>query len=245
MGPVTGAAGEPEPGRTGAGGPGTAEYPRIATVGFCSALLALLGTAGYVLSVPLQLLALTGPIQTSVIAYGSSLTIAPAFLLLMVALHHTVPVQRQFWTHAATLFAGIYATLASVNYVVQLTTVLPAGYSWTPGDQAGTPGPLSVLNQTPHSLMWDIDGLGYIFLNVATLLAALAFARDGPGRRVRRILLTNAAITPLFAVTYYWPSYSVAILLIGGVPWAVTVPASLLSLALYFRTAALTHRGCS
>jgi hypothetical protein len=98
---------------------------------------------------------------------------------------HTVLPEKRFWTHVAVQLASIYATLACINYVVQLATVLPAGYSWTVTDQTGTPGPLSVLNQTPHSLMWDLDGLAYIFLNLSTLFAAMAFERQGPERVIR------------------------------------------------------------
>jgi hypothetical protein len=77
--------------------------------------------------------------------------------------------------------------------------------------------------------------LGYIFLNVATLFAVALFERSGPERWVRRILIANAAITPLFAITYFAPGYSVPILMLGGIPWSITVPASLVALALCFR----------
>jgi hypothetical protein len=118
--------------------------------------------------------------------------------------------------------------------VVQLVTVIPAGYSWTFEDQQGTIGPLSLLNQTPHSLFWDVDGLGYIFLNLATLLAVPALEKRGAQRWVRSFFLANALITPLFAITYFSPTYSVPVLMLG-IPWAITVPGCLLSLALFLR----------
>ncbi len=88
------------------------------------------------------------------LAFASSLVIAPSFLVTVVALHYTVLPEKRFWTQVAVQLATIYVALACVNYVVQLATVLPAGYYWSFTDQAGTPGPLSVLNETPHSLMW-------------------------------------------------------------------------------------------
>jgi hypothetical protein len=181
----------------------------------------------------LQITSTLSPPRDAAVAFVSSLAIAPSFLVAVVALHHTVPPEKRFWTHVAIQFAGVYATLACINYVVQLATVLPAGYSWSFTDQAGTPGPLSILNQTPHSLMWDVDGLAYIFLNLSTLFAAGAFER--PQRVIRRVFLANAAITPIFAVAYFWPGFSVPILLLGGIPWSLTVPASLLALSVYFR----------
>jgi hypothetical protein len=214
---------------------GRRAHASIRAAGFWAAVLALVGAIGYILSVPLQIMSMLSPTQDAVLAFASSLAIAPSFLVAVVALHYTVLPEKRFWTHVAVQLATIYATLACINYVVQLATVLPAGYSWSVTDQAGTPGPISLLNQTPHSLMWDLDGLAYIFLNLATLFAARAFARHGPERVIRRVFLANAAITPLFAIGYFWPHFSVPMLLLGGIPWSITVPASMLALSMYFR----------
>jgi hypothetical protein len=207
----------------------------VARFGFWSALVALAGAVGYIVSVPLQTLHVVGPLQDSVIAFASSLIIPTPFLLAMLALHHVVPTEKRFWTHAAVLLAVVYTTYNTLNYVVQLVTVIPAGYSWTFEDQQGTIGSLSLLNQTPHSLFWDVDGLGYIFLNLATLLAVPALEKRGAQRWVRSFFLANALITPLFAITYFSPTYSVPVLMLGGIPWAITVPGCLLSLALFLR----------
>jgi hypothetical protein len=123
----------------------------------------------------------------------------------MVALHHTVSEEKKFWTHAAVVLAVIYTTYCTLNYVVQLTTVIPAGYSWTFENQQGTAGPLSLLNQTPHSLFSDIDGLGYVFLKLATLFAFPVFEKRGLQGWIRGFFLANGLITPLFAITYFYP----------------------------------------
>ncbi len=128
---------------------GRREHVTIRAAGFWAAVVALAGAIGYTLSVPLQVMSLLTPTQDAVVAFVSSLAIAPSFLVAIVALHYTVLPEKRFWTHVAVQLASIYATLACINYVVQLATVLPAGYSWTFTNQAGTPGPLSVLNQTP------------------------------------------------------------------------------------------------
>jgi len=196
---------------------GRREQVAIRAAGFWAAVVALMGAIGYIFSVALQIMSILSPTQDAVVAFASSLAIAPSFLVAVVALHYMVLPQKRFWTHVAVQFATIYATLACVNYVVQLVTVLPAGSSWSFTDQAGTPGPLSVLNQTPHSLMWDLDGLAYIFLNLSTLFAAMAFERNGPQRVIRRVFLANAAITPLFAIAYFWPGFSVPMLLLARI----------------------------
>ena len=206
----------------------------ISRIGFWAALIAFVGAVGYVASVPLQVLNVVSPLEDSAIAFGFSLVIPTPFLLAMLVLHYTVSEEKRFWTHAAVVFAVIYTVFCTMNYVVQLTTVIPAGYSWTFEDQQGTLGPLSILNQTPHSLFWDLDGLGYIFLNLATLFAFPAFEKQGLENWVRRFFLANALITPLFAVVYFYPTYSVPLLLLGGIPWVITVPGCLLLLALFF-----------
>ena len=156
----------------------------------------------------LQVLHLVGDRNDAIIAFAASLLIPVPFLLAMLVLHHTVADEQRFWTHTAICFAVIYATYNVLNYVVQLATVLPAGYTWSFDNQQGTQGPLSLLNQTPHSLFWDVDALGYIFLSLATLAASPIFENHGQARWVRRFFLANGLIIPLFCGTYFWPGYS-------------------------------------
>lgn len=206
----------------------------ISKLGFWSAIVALVGAVGYIVSVPLQILNVVSPLQDAIIAFGFSLMMPVPFLLAMLALHYTVPEEKRFWSHAAVVFAVIYSTYCTLNYVVQLTTVIPAGYYWTFENQVGTVGSLSLLNQTPHSLFWDIDGLGYIFLNLATLFAFPIFEKRGLQKWVGRFFLINGLTTPFFATAYFYPTFSIPVLMLGA-PWAITVPGSLLLLALFFR----------
>jgi len=206
----------------------------IARVGFWAALVAFVGAVGYIVSAFLQILNVVGPLQDGVIGFGSSLIIATPFLLAMLALHYTVTEEKKFWTHAGVVFAVIYTTYCTLNYVVQLTTVIPAGYFWTFENQQGTVGPLSLLNQTPHSLFWDIDALGYIFLSLATLSAFPVFEKRGFQRWIRLFFLANGLDIPLSAIVYFYPGFSVPQLLLG-LPWGILVPGCLLLLALFFK----------
>jgi len=133
----------------------------------------------------------------------------------------------------AVAFATIYTTYNTLNYVIQLATVIRAGCTWTVENPGGTQGPLSLLNQSPHSLVWDVDALGFIFLSLSTLFAFPVFEKRGLQLWVRRFL-ANALIIPLSCIAYFYPGYSVGQLLFG-LPWEITVPGSLLLLALYFR----------
>jgi hypothetical protein len=112
-----------------------------------------------------------------------------------------------------------------VVYAVQLSVVIPKSMQ-SPSS--------TVLGVAPQTLFWDIDGLGYISMGVSTLFAALALPRKGPGMWARRLLLSNATITPIIAFIYFYPHFSLGVLLLGA-PWLITAPGSLLALAFYFR----------
>jgi hypothetical protein len=47
-------------------------------------------------------------------------------------------------------------------------------------------------------------------------------------------LLANALMTPVIATIYFYPTFSITLLLFG-LPWAITAPGSMLLLALFFR----------
>ena len=90
----------------------------------------------------------------------------------MLALHYVVPAEKKFWSHAALIFAVLYAPFVVANYIVQLATVIPM-VSNGMGDQ------IELLKQTPHSLIWDFDAIGYIFMGLATFVAIPIFEKKG------------------------------------------------------------------
>jgi hypothetical protein len=201
--------------------------PHARRLGFCAALAASVAAIGFSVVQCLQVLGTLASPVDEVLIYGFSLCIATPYVLAMLALHYSLPEEKRIWSHAALLFGVIYVVYVTLNYVVQLGTVVPARVR-------GTVAEIRILDQTPHSLFWDVDAIGYIFMGVSTLFAALVFARNGPERWLRRALIANACITPLIGVVYFYPRFSIA-LLFAGIPWLVTVPASLVLLTRYFR----------
>jgi hypothetical protein len=193
------------------------------TTGYRSALVALIAAVGYSVFQILQIIGLIPKPWDEILIYGFSLCIATPLLLAMLALHYVTPGEKQFWSHAAVIFTAIYAASVSLNYLVQLTAVIP--YT----------APDPVLIQTPHSLFWTVDALGYIALGLATLCAAFLFARQGPQKWLRRFFLANACVTPLISFVYFYPDFSTTLLLLG-LPWIVTAVGSIFFLTLFFRT---------
>lgn len=194
----------------------------IYRVGFWSAFVAFVAAFGFSVAQILQIVGVVSPPWDAILIYGFSLFIATPFMLALLALHYVTPEEKKFWSHAAVLFAVIYTIYVTLNYVVQLTAVIPYV------------DPNPVLVQTPHSLFWAVDALGYIALGLATLFAVPLFTKQGLERWLRRFFLANGLITPLIAFVYFYPNFSTTLLLLG-LPWIVTAPGSMLLLALFFR----------
>ncbi len=200
---------------------------RIHKIGFVSGLIAFIAVIAFVI---VQLLQVAGVLKyplDEVLIYGTSLCIVIPFLLEMLALHYVTPVDKKFWSHAALVFSMIYAVFVTANYVVQLATVIPEKLR-------GNLSAISVLDQTPHSMFWDFDALGYIFMGLAMFAAIPVFEKHGFQKWVRISFLANALVTPLITFVYFYPGYSQKLLMLG-LPWAFTAPLSILLLAIMFR----------
>lgn len=200
---------------------------RAAQLGFYSALLAFIASVGYDVVQTLQVIGGLKFPADAISIYACSLLIPVPFLLAMLALHYAVPDERKLWTHAALLFTVIYTMYVTLNYVVQLATVIPMTLH-------GNSAAIRLLDQTPHSLFWDVDALGYIFMGLATLCAIPVFTKTGVERWTRGFFLAHTLMTPVIAFVYFYPTFSYSLLLLAA-PWMITASGSLLCLALYFR----------
>ena len=198
----------------------------IYIVGFWSGLTAFSATVAFVVVQMLQLIGIFRYPWDEVFIYGFSLCIVIPFMLEMLALHYVTPTEKRFWTHAAILFTAMYVVFVTANYVVQLATVIPMTLK-------GAADEIRVLIQTPHSLFWNYDAIGYIFMGLATLFAVPVFNTEGFQRWVRYVFLAHGLVTPLIAFVYFYPYFSEKVLLIGF-PWAITAPSAMLFLALMF-----------
>jgi hypothetical protein len=159
--------------------------------------------------------------------YGFSLCIVIPLILEMLAFHYITPVEKRFWSHAALIFTVIYAVFVTANYVVQLATVIPMTLK-------GASEEIRILIQTPHSMFWNYDAIGYIFMGLATLFAFPVFEKYGIQKWARYIFLAHALVTPLIAFVYFYPNFSNSLLFIG-IPWGITAPAFMLVLAIVFK----------
>jgi len=200
---------------------------KIYKAGFWFGIFAFGSNAAFVVAQTLQLLRILHHPYDEIFIYGFSLCIVVPFLLEMLALHYVTPDEKKFWSHAALIFTIIYAVFVTANYVVQLATVIPLTLK-------GASDQITLLIQTPHSLFWDFDAIGYICMGFATLLAIPVFAKKGFQRWVRISFLANALVTPLIAFVYFYPQFSEKLLLLG-IPWTISAPMAMLLLAIMFK----------
>ena len=197
-------------------------------MGFWSGFIAFLTTVAFVVVQMLQLLGILSYPWDEILIYGTSFCIVVPFILEMLALHHVAPKEKKIWSHAGLIFTIIYAVFVIANYVVQLATVIPMTLN-------GRSDEIGVLIQTPHSLFWNFDAIGYIFMGLATLITVPIFRKKGFQGRVRIVFLIHGVVTTaLIAVVYFYPDFSDELLLLG-LPWTITAPACMLLLAIIFK----------
>jgi hypothetical protein len=146
--------------------------------------------------------------------------------VLVVSIHQATMPERRVWSHIAVAFATVYAVLISLVYFVQLTWVGPR---LARGQAEG----LDVFRFVPFdSFLYAVDILGYSFMSLATLFAAMVFTGNGIERIVRWFLVANGLMLPFIALQmYFHPLIWIAAL------WAVTFPGSAWSLAVLFKRA--------
>ena len=205
----------------------------IYKVGFWSGVIASSATVAYCVVQILQLYGVfTYPLDERFI-YGTSLCIVVPFLLMMLALHYVTSSAKRFWSHTALTFSTLYAVFVTANYVVQLATVIPITLE-------GNLNEVRVLQQTPHSMFWNFDAIGYIFMGFATLAAIPLFENRGFQKWVRMSFIAHALVTPLISIVYFAPDYSYKLLILG-MPWGITAPLFMLLLAIYIKKSGAKH----
>jgi hypothetical protein len=201
--------------------------PALGRVGFWAGLAAFAATVAYDVVQILQVVGVLHFPLDEILIFGTSLCIVVPFVFEALALHHTRPARSRFWTHAALIFTTMYAVFGAANYVIQLATVIPAKLR-------GAAATVRLLEQTPHSLLWDFDAMAYIAMGLATLMIIPALDDTRAERRVRVACMAHVAATALAGVVYFYPTYSYTLLMLGF-PWAVTAPLFMLLLALALR----------
>jgi len=170
--------------------------PAVGRIGFWAGLAACTATVSYDIVQILQVVGVLHFPIDEILIFGASLCIVVPFVFEILAFHYSSPADKRFWTHAALIFTTMYAVFGTANYVIQLTTVIPAKLR-------GAADTVRLLEQTPHSLFWDFDAVAYIAMGLATLVSIAALSNTGVERRVRMAAMANVIATVLAGIVYF------------------------------------------
>jgi hypothetical protein len=149
----------------------------------------------------------------------------------MVSIHYYATYEKKVWSQLGIAFAIVYAVMASLNYIVQLTIVRFSIMN------KETDGLAMFVMGNPHSIFWALAS-AYVFMNLAMLFAAPVFEGGKLERWIRWLFYANgaSAIVTIFGVVVDSPP----IYLLGSlVPWCVVFSLATILLAVLFRRASL------
>ena len=113
-----------------------------------------------------------------------SLFLAPAFTALMVSIHSYAAEEKKIWSRLGLAFTLIYASMAAMNYMVQLIPV------WRSINYGETDGLAMFVLGNPHSIFWGL-AYAYIFMNLAMLFSAPVFGGNSLENRTRLLFILN------------------------------------------------------
>ncbi len=156
-----------------------------------------------------------------------SLLIVPAFIVLMVSVHYYAAPDKKIWSHIGITFTLIYAAMASINYITQLTVVRLSILN------KETDGLAMFVMGNSHSIFWALAS-AYVFMNLAMLFAAPIFEGGKLERLIRWLFFANgaSAIVTIYGVVADSPQ----IYLMGSlVPWCVIFSWATILLAIMFK----------
>ncbi len=163
--------------------------------------------------------------DTKTLAVLLSLLIAPCFTILLASIHRIAEPSGRIWTQIGLTFAAIYASLAMVNYFLQLTVVRisPQNYPW-----------LS-MEFTSESGFWALEVIIYTFMGLAGACIAPIVGR-GLGRAIKWLLFVNATITLVACVAYVLrPNPLNLLVMISLGVWGLALPAVMILIAVQFK----------
>jgi hypothetical protein len=217
----------------------------VSKIGLWSAVLTSICSAGYgiaVIAVFVASLSIqsTSPAQgwtgiddflaafqpVSMLPLFPSLLLAPAFTAFMVSIHSYAAEDKKIWSLLGLSFTLIYATMAAMNYIIQL---LPVWRSINNGEMDGL---AMFVSGNPHSIFWGL-AYTYIFMNLAMLFSAMVFAGTPLENRIRLLFVLNGVSGVFTLASAFLDSYQ--FYLIGSlVIWCPVFTAAAVSVAVLF-----------
>lgn len=225
---------------------GTRTSPTVSLIGYWSALLTAFFSLAFGLAVIVTMVASLSSLSASapqgwtgidgflatfqpvqMLPVIPSLFLAPAFTALMVSIHYYSSPDKKIWSHLGLSFTLIYATTATINYMVQLIPV------WRSIVNNESDGLAMFVLGNPHSFFWALT-YAYVFMHLAMWFTAPVFSGSGLEKWIRRLFILNGlsmVVTLSGTVVDSPPYYLLGALLV----WCPVFTAATITLAILFR----------
>ena len=158
-----------------------------------------------------------------------SLPLAVTFVVLMACIHVYAPAEKKVWSLSALAIAVLYATMASINYNIQLVAVRQ---SLLAGE---TEGLAMITMANPHSVFVALAN-SYVYMCLAMLFAAPVFEGGTLARWTRWLLLAAGLFAP-FQLAWSLFDLSPLVIALPFPLWLVGTPAACALLAVLFQRA--------
>lgn len=154
-----------------------------------------------------------------------SILLASAYMIFTVSIHYYSENDKKIWSHLSIVFGLMYATISSLNYFVQIITVMP-----------------SMVNNQPNGLEAFVAGnsnsifyalmASYFFMCISALFIAFVFNNKDNSNKAISILFMGVGISgPLCLFGVIVP----ILMPIAGALWFICLTSGMVKIAIYFR----------
>lgn len=209
---------------------------KVLRLGFWSAIAVAIFTVGFIVTLPLTFLPnfteWTGienyaqtfkPLQ--MLTVFPSILLASAYMIFTVSIHYYSENDKKIWSHLSIVFGLMYATISSLNYLIQIITVIPSMVSSRPnGLEAFVAG-------NSNSIFFALMA-SYFFMCISALFISFTFNKKEKGQKAIRIMFIGAGLSgPLCLLGAAVP----ILMQLAGALWFVCLTSGSVAVAIHFR----------
>ena len=155
-----------------------------------------------------------------------SLILPLSFIVLLICIHLSLPQEKHVWSLVALALGILYATMASINYNIQVVAVRQ---SLAAGETAGIE---MFIPDNPHSVFAAMAN-SYVYLSLSMVAAGFAFENQGLQRWIRWIFFAQM-VTAVGQAGATMFDLSMDIFYATSMVWVIVAPVSFVLLAILF-----------
>lgn len=212
-------------------------------LGFWSAIAVAIFTIAFVIALPLTfnfskwsgIEAYAQSFKTlQMLTVLPSILLASSFVIFTVSIHYYADEDKKIWSHLAIVFGLIYATISTMNYLIQIITVMP---SITNMQLSG----LEIfVAGYPNSIFFALMA-SYFFMCISSLFIAFVFNKEKTQRGIRILFIGTGLSGPLCLLGVFIET-SITMPL-SAVLWFICLSIGSIKIAIYFKELLKSKQG--